>query len=147
MSAAYFESHALASQQGRFCIYFFFLMNSPSPQHGDTFELYNLRVEISERSGHIIGKHQVGEYFEVIGEDIFFPAGQGFSLYALAALLPLLPAKQRKNHPHDFMETDEYVADPDANSQAIYRIRRTGTTVFRHTEVSGNPLPTSSPSL
>lgn len=115
-------------------------MNHQSHNTGDTFELHNLRVEISQKSGRIIGKHAIGDYFDVIGEDIFLPPGQGFSLYAIAALLPLLPAKQRQNHPHDFMETDDYVADPDANSQAVYRIRRTGTTTFSHAAVSANPL-------
>jgi uncharacterized repeat protein (TIGR04076 family) len=106
----------------------------------DMFELYNLRVEISDRSGPIIGKHSIGDYFDVIGEDIFLPAEQGFSMYAIASLLPLLPAKQRQNHPHDFMETDDYIADPDANCQAIYRIRRTGKTVFHHADVSATPI-------
>jgi uncharacterized repeat protein (TIGR04076 family) len=112
-------------------------MSSSEP----TFELYNLRVEISDRSGAILGKHRVGDHFEVIGEDIFIPPGQGFSLYALAALLPLLPAKQRATHPHDWMSTDEYVADPDPNCHAVYRIRRTGTTTFRRTDVTATPLP------
>jgi uncharacterized repeat protein (TIGR04076 family) len=111
-----------------------------SDNHDDAFELYNLRVEIDPRSRNIIGKHRIGDYFEVVGEDIFFPAGQGFSLYALSSILPLLPAKQRQNHPHDFMETDDLIADPDANSGAVYRIVRTGKTVFRHAEVSGNSL-------
>jgi uncharacterized repeat protein (TIGR04076 family) len=106
-----------------------------------SFTLYNLRVEISPRSGPILGKHRVGDYFEVIGEDIFLPPGQGFSLYALAALLPLLPAMQRPSHPHDWMSTDEYVADPDPNCQAVYRITRTGTTTFRRSEVTATPLP------
>ena len=118
-------------------------MNAIHHNSGNTFELYNLRVEISEKSGRIIGKHSIGDYFDVIGEDIFLPQGQGFSLYAIASLLPLLPAKQRQNHPHDFMETDDYVADPDANSKAIYRIRRTGKTVFHHEDISANPLSTS----
>ena len=77
-----------------------------------TFELYNLRVEISDRSGPIIGRHKVGDYFEVIGEDIFLPPGQGFSIYSLAALLPLLPAKQRPTDPNDWMSTDAEVACP-----------------------------------
>ncbi len=29
---------------------------------------------------------------------IHLPPGQGFSIYSLAALLPLLPAKQRPTH-------------------------------------------------
>lgn len=115
-------------------------MHSPSHITDDTFELYNLRVEISDRSGRIIGKHAIGDYFEVIGEDIFLPAGQGFSLYALSSILPLLPAKQRQNHPHDFMETDAYIADPDANSEAVYCITRTGKTRFSHSQVSGESL-------
>lgn len=115
-------------------------MDTTSDNTGDTFELYNLRVEIAERSGRIIGKHKIGDYFDVIGEDIFIPAGQGFSLYAFSSILPLLPAKQRQNHPNDFIESDDYIADPDANSGAIYRISRTGKTVFRHADVSANPL-------
>lgn len=115
-------------------------MNHSSVDTADTFELYNLRVEISERSGTIIGKHKIGDYFDVIGEDIFMPDKQGFSLYAIAALLPLLPAKQRMNHSNDFMETDEFIADPDANSKAVYRIRRTGKTTFSHADVSATPL-------
>lgn len=115
------------------------MTNHPNTS-GDQFELYNLRVEISERSGRIIGKHKIGEYFDVIGEDIFFPPGQGFSLYALGSILPLLPAKQRRNHRNDFMESDDFIADPDANSGAIYQIKRTGTTVFKHADVSANPV-------
>lgn len=105
-----------------------------------TFELYDLRVEISDRSGPIVGRHKVGDYFEVVGEDIFLPAGQGFSLYALAALLPLLPAKQRATHPHDWMTSDEYVADPDPNCKAVYRITRTRRTAFRRAETTATPL-------
>ncbi|HLC66419.1 MAG TPA: TIGR04076 family protein [Candidatus Nanoarchaeia archaeon] len=115
-----------------------------SDQSNNTaFELYNLRVEISDRSGAIVGKHKIGEYFDVIGEDIFFPAGQGFSLYALAALLPLLPAKQRATDAHDWMTSDEYVADPDPHCKAVYKITRTGKTLFRRTDVTATPLPPS----
>ena len=109
------------------------MTNQPS----DAFTLFNLRVEIDPSSTNIIGKHSIGDYFEVIGEDIFFPEDQGFSLYALSSILP---AKQRQNHPHDFMETDYLIADPDANSDAVYRITRIGKTVFRHSEVSANFL-------
>jgi uncharacterized repeat protein (TIGR04076 family) len=104
-----------------------------------TFELFNLRVEISDKSGPIVGKHKVGDYFEVIGEDVFFPPGQGFSLYALSALLPLLPAKQRPTHENDWMTSDEYVADPDPNCKAVYRITRTGRTVFRRSDTTATP--------
>lgn len=108
-----------------------------TPPLNDSFTLYNLWVEISDKSGNIIGIQKIDDYFEVIGEDIFLPPDQGFSLYALSAILPLLPAKQRQNHPYDFMKTDEYIADPDFNWEAVYKISRIGTTTFRHTEVSG----------
>jgi uncharacterized repeat protein (TIGR04076 family) len=111
------------------------------PSEELTFELYNLRVEISDRSGPIVGKHKVGDYFEVVGEDLFLPPGQGFSLYALAALLPLLPAKQRPTHANDWMSSDEYVADPDPNCKAVYRITRTGKTTFRRGDVTATPAP------
>ena len=41
---------------------------------------------------------------------LILPPGQGFSLYSLAALLPLLPAKQRVTHPNDWMTTDSELA-------------------------------------
>src|SRR5262249_27097827 len=103
------------------------------------FELYNLRVEIKDRRGRVVGKHPNADYFEGIGEDVFFPPGQGFSLYALSALLPLLPAKQRPTHENDWMTSDEYVADPDPNCQAVYRITRTGKTVFRRSDTTATP--------
>lgn len=105
-----------------------------------TFELYNLRVEICEKSGKIIGKHKIGDYFEVIGEDIFIPENQGFSLYAIGALLPLLAAKQRMADKNDWMETDEYIADPDPNCKAVYHIIRTRRTIFNRSETTDVPL-------
>lgn len=105
-----------------------------------TFELYNLRVEISDRSGRIVGKHTIGDYFEVIGEDIFLPPGQGFSLYAISALLPLLPAKQRVTGEYDWMTSDAYVADPDPLCKAVYKITRTGKKVFKRADVTDTPL-------
>lgn len=112
-------------------------MHSPA---NDTFELYDLRVEIAPESGPIVGKHAVGEYFEVRGEDIFLPPGQGFSLYALGAIIPLLAAKQRMSQPNDFYEKDDLlIADPDVHSKAVYRVTRTGTRTFRHADVSGAP--------
>lgn len=105
-----------------------------------SFELYNLRIEISEESENIIGRHKIGDYFEVIGEDIFMPEGQGFSLYAIGALLPLLAAKQRPSDHKDWMTTDEFIADPDPNCKAIYRIIRTGKTVFKRSETTDVPL-------
>ena len=80
------------------------------------------------------------EYFELSGEDLSLPPGQSFPIYALAALLPLLPAKQRLTHANDWMTTDTDVACPDPHCGAIFRITRTGKRTFRHGEVTLTPL-------
>jgi uncharacterized repeat protein (TIGR04076 family) len=69
-----------------------------------------------------------------------FAAGGRVSLYALAALLPLLPAKQRPTHPHDWMTTDDEVACPDPRCGARFRITRGSRRTFRHSEVTAVPL-------
>ena len=74
----------------------------PSRMPNDEFELYDLRVEVVAPPGaRILCNAQVGDWFEVRGEMLHFPPGQGFSMYSLAAILPLLPAKQRATHPND----------------------------------------------
>ena len=71
------------------------------------FELYDLRVEVVGPTDRpIYCGARVGDYFELHGEMLKLPPGQGFSIYSLAALLPLLPAKQRMTDPHDWMSTD-----------------------------------------
>ena len=107
----------------------------------DEFSLYDLRVEVIAPRGRMLCHEQVGDYFEVHGGRLAFPAGQGFPLYAMAALLPLLPAKQRETDPNDWMTTDSDIACPDIHCGAVYRISRTGKRIFRHSEESGEPLP------
>jgi uncharacterized repeat protein (TIGR04076 family) len=106
----------------------------------DEFSLYDLRVEVVTARGRMLCHEQVGDYFEVQGGRLTFPAGQGFPLYAMAALLPLLPAKQRETDPNDWMTTDSDIACPDVHCGAVYRISRTGKRIFRHSEESGEPL-------
>ncbi len=107
----------------------------------DTFELYDLRVEVAECCGRMVCNHAIGDYFELSGENLSFPPGQTFPIYPLAALLPLLPAKQRQTEPNDWMTTDTDVACPDPRCGAIFRISRTGKRTFRHGEVTATPLP------
>jgi len=108
----------------------------------DAFELWDLRVEVEAPDGAPIwcGAKR-GDWFEVRGEMLHFPDGQGFSLYSLAALLPLLPAKQRPAHPMDWMSTDALVACPDPNCATRFRITRTTPRRFRHAETTAVPLP------
>jgi uncharacterized repeat protein (TIGR04076 family) len=107
----------------------------------DTFELYDLRVEVvAPEGGKIFCGAKVGDYFELHGEMLHLPPGQGFSIYSLAALLPLLPAKQRPTHKNDWMTSDAEVACPDPHCSTRFRIRRTGLRRFSHGETTAVPL-------
>lgn len=110
-------------------------------QPSDEFSLYDLRVEVVECKGEMVCNHQLGDYFELSGENLSLPPGQTFPIYPLAALLPLLPAKQRETHPNDWMTTDTDIACPDPLCGAVFRISRTGRSTFRHGEVTRVPLP------
>jgi uncharacterized repeat protein (TIGR04076 family) len=108
----------------------------------DSFELHDLKVEVVAPEGaRLYCGAKVGDYFELHGEMLHFPPGQGFSIYSLAALLPLLPAKQRMTHPHDWMSTDAEVACPDPNCPSRFRITRTGKRIFRHSETTAVKRP------
>jgi uncharacterized repeat protein (TIGR04076 family) len=74
------------------------------------------------------------------GENLSFPTGNPFSIYSLAAILPLLPAKQRMTHANDWMTTDAEIACPDPNCGARFRITRIGKSTFRHSETTVVPL-------
>ena len=110
------------------------------PERSDEFTLWDLRVEVVAGEREMVCNHAVGDYFELSGENLSFPAGQTFPLYPLAAILPLLPAKQRDTHANDWMTTDTDIACPDPHCGARFRISRTGRRTFRHSEVSRVPL-------
>jgi uncharacterized repeat protein (TIGR04076 family) len=111
-------------------------MNQPE----DEFELWDLRVEVCGDQGAMVCGHNPGDYFDVKGENLQFSGTESFSMYALAALLPLLPAKQRMTHENDWMTTDSEIACPDPNCGARFRIMRTGKSTFRHSETTVVPL-------
>lgn len=108
----------------------------------DHFELWDLRVEVVGEQSGMVCSHTVGDYFEVSGENLTLPDGQGFSFYALAAILPLLAAKQRVTDANDWMTTDADIACPDPNCGARFRITRTGKRRFSHGECTVVPLET-----
>lgn len=111
------------------------------------FELYDLRVEVIVPPGQrILCGAKPGDHFELRGEMLTLPPGQGFSIYSIGAVLPLLAAKQRITSPSDWMSTDAEVACPDPNCPTRLRIVRTGRRRFRHADtsalpLSGTPLP------
>jgi uncharacterized repeat protein (TIGR04076 family) len=113
-----------------------------SKKTGAGFELYDLRVEVVGPANQpIYCGARLGDYFDLHGEMLLFPAGQGFSIYSLAALLPLLPAKQRVTDPNDWMSSDAEVACPDPHCPTRFRITRTGRRYFRRSDVTAVPHP------
>jgi uncharacterized repeat protein (TIGR04076 family) len=108
----------------------------------DGFDLWDLHVEVVAPEGAKIWcGAEPGDHFELRGEMLHLPPGQGFSIYSLAAVLPLLAAKQRMTDPNDWMSTDAEVACPDPNCPSRLRITRTGKRRFRHAETTAVPLP------
>jgi len=111
-------------------------MDENKPETG--FWLYDLAVE-TVLDGPPVCRHVEGEVFRVEGETLVFDAGQKVSMYALAALLPLLPAKQRETDPADWMSTDADVACPDPHCGGRFRITRTDRRWFSHAATTGLP--------
>ena len=108
----------------------------------DSFALYDLRVEVTAPEGaRLLCGAEPGDFFELRGEMLHLPPGQGISIYSLSAVLPLLAAKQRETHPNDWMSTDAEVACPDPHCPSRLRITRLSRRVFRHAEVTAVPLP------
>lgn len=109
---------------------------NPTPLHDDEFELYDLTVVVEKIEGHCTCAMTEGDCFYLRGGKISLPEGQDFCLYAIQSVIPLLPAKQRRNHPADWMETDARVVCPDPACRLIMRIDRVSSRVLRHDDVS-----------
>ncbi len=105
----------------------------------DQFELYDLAVVVERIDGHCTCSMKVGDTFYLRSGKISMPDSGDFCLYALQSAIPLLPAKQRKNHPADWMETDSRVVCPDPACGLILRIDRVSQRAVRHDDVS--PIP------
>jgi uncharacterized repeat protein (TIGR04076 family) len=110
------------------------------------FELYDLRIEvIGPPNQPIYCGARLGDFFELQGEMLRLPPGQGFSIYSLAALLPLLAAKQRITDPNDWMSSDAEVACPDPNCPTRFRITRLGKRRFTRSQVTATSLDPKNP--
>jgi uncharacterized repeat protein (TIGR04076 family) len=92
------------------------------------FELARLRVTVVEITGRSVCGLNVGDYFDVTQSSrVSMPDGKHFCLYALAAVIPLLPAKMRAFDENDWLATDSLVACPDPDERLIMKIERIGT--------------------
>jgi len=117
----------------------------PQISRSDEFELYDLQVTVERIDGQCTCNMSVGDCFYMRSGKISLPDGKDFCLYALQAAIPLLPAKQRRNHPADWMETDSRVICPDPACQLILRIDRIATRTLRHDDVSATPWEDNRP--
>ena len=100
---------------------------APEPDGADTFELADLRVTVDRIEGRSVCGLVPGDFFEVTGSSrLRIPEGKHFCMYALAAVLPLLPAKQRALASSDWMARDHEVACPDPEERCIMRIEQIG---------------------
>jgi uncharacterized repeat protein (TIGR04076 family) len=105
----------------------------------DVFWLWDLKVETVSSDRPMVCDHAEGSGFTVEGENIIMGPDGKFPLYPLAALLPLLPAKQRPTDDNDWMTTDTEMACPDPHCGGRFRITRTAKRQFRHAETTGLP--------
>jgi len=93
-----------------------------------SFELAKLRVTVVEIGGRSVCGLAVGDSFDVSESSrVSIPEGKHFCLYALAAVIPLLPAKMRTFDENDWMAQDSLVACPDPEERLIMKIERIGT--------------------
>ena len=109
------------------------------------FYLYDLKIETVLDGRTPVCKHIEGEFFTVEGENLVFSKKQEVSMYALAALLPLLPAKQRKIDQSDWMLTDAEIACPDPHCGGRFRITRLNKRKFTHAGTTGLPKARAAP--
>ncbi len=109
------------------------------------FWLYDLKVETVLDGRTPVCRHVAGERFRVEGETLVFDPGTRVSMYALAALIPLLPVKQRMTDPNDWVSTDAEVACPDPHCGGRFRITRLEKRWFTHAATTGQPESRGTP--
>ena len=89
--------------------------------------LYDIRVTVERIEGRSVCGLEVGDWFEVTESSrVRIPEGRHFCLYALQAVLPLIPAKQRRLAAEDWLERDSLVSCPDPDERVVMRIERIG---------------------
>jgi uncharacterized repeat protein (TIGR04076 family) len=89
-------------------------------------ELWDLRVTVESIEGRSVCGLSIGDYFELNGSSrLSLPPGRHFCIYALAAVLPLLPAKQRPLADDDWLAREASVCCPDPDERVVMRIERT----------------------
>jgi uncharacterized repeat protein (TIGR04076 family) len=84
--------------------------------------LRSLRVVVEEVRGKCTSGLQPGDYFVLHSGRLYIPAERHFCLYALQAVLPMLPPKQRHLADGDWMKDAQHVICPDPAGNVVMRI-------------------------
>jgi uncharacterized repeat protein (TIGR04076 family) len=104
---------------------------------GTDMQLYDLRVTVDRIEGRSVCGLQAGDYIDVVrSNEMRLPEGKHFCMYAFAAALPMLPAKQRDLPACDWMTKDSYVACPDPEERLIMRIERLGVSRLKSDDLT-----------
>jgi len=90
----------------------------------DSGILKTLQVVVESVNGKCTSCMEPGDSLTLRSGRIYLPPGGHFCLYALQAVLPLLPAKQRILQDGDWMKVDSRVICPDPAGNVIMRIDR-----------------------
>jgi len=100
-------------------------------------ELYDLRVVVDRIEGRSVCGMKVGDYFELTNSaELRIPEGKHFCIYAIQAVTPLLPAKQRQLPEGDWLEKDSFVCCPDPEERLIMRIERTRKVLLNSSDLT-----------
>jgi uncharacterized repeat protein (TIGR04076 family) len=100
-------------------------------------ELWDIRVTVESIEGRSVCDMAVGDHFELTrSSHLTVPAGRHFCIYALAAVLPLLPAKQRALAHDDWLGRDSRVCCPDPDERLVMRIDRLRRITFEGDELT-----------
>lgn len=109
----------------------------PMTEDAERFTLFDIRVTVAEIGGRSVCGLRVGDWFEVRESSrVVIPEGKHFCLYALAAVLPLIPAKQRELAENDWLASDNLVACPDPDERLIMKIERIGRSELRKSDLT-----------
>ncbi|MCJ7702091.1 MAG: TIGR04076 family protein [Anaerolineales bacterium] len=101
------------------------------------FEIFDIRVTVDSIEGRSVCGMQIGDYFEVVeSSKLRIPEGKHFCIYALNAVLPLIPAKQRQLDENDWLERDILVSCPDPDERLILKIERTTKRIMNSDELT-----------
>jgi uncharacterized repeat protein (TIGR04076 family) len=97
--------------------------DSPTaPVPGEEGGLRSLRVVVEEVRAKCTSGLRPGDYFTLRSGRLYIPADRHFCLYALHAVLPMLPPKQRSLADGDWMKDAQHVICPDPAGNVVMRI-------------------------